>query len=100
MTDEEPARLIQQMNEASTKVSRSKLIALGTEFKERKLERLLNAGLGAEEEARQAMRIESPLENIHERALLALRVLAPRTELLGVACGGAVLQGPELHLGP
>ena len=75
MTGEERAKHIQEMNKASANVSRSKLIALGTEFKERKLERLMTPGLSADDVAQHAMRIESPLEVIHERSLLALRVL-------------------------
>lgn len=84
LTNEEQVRLRQALDEASASAMRSKLLTLGAEFKQRKLERVRSAGLSDEETARQAMTIESPLEVFHERALLAMRALVPETRLYGL----------------
>jgi hypothetical protein len=84
VTGEERARLSRELDSAYDNLIRSKVIELGTEFKERKMARIQSAGLGNEETWRQSRTIESPLEVLHERALLAMRVLVPETKLYGL----------------
>ena len=68
LTNEERVRLRQALDEASASSMRSKLLTLGAEFKQQKLERIRSAGLSNEETARQTMTIES-LEQVRLRTI-------------------------------